>query len=168
VRWTPRATFLGPRSGGYIESVPAATRNALRLCGAPVVLAFVALTLPAAAVGATTGSTAAGTVLPTLTTTTPSTTTTPASTAPYTVKAPASSSGSGGLSTADEIGIIVAAALLIGGIARIIMRDARSHAPAGAPPDLDRARGSVRPIEHRVKRSRAKAKNARRARRARR
>jgi hypothetical protein len=48
------------------------------------------------------------------------------------------------------------------------MSDARRHSAPGSVPELDRQRGSVRPIEQRVKSSRAKAKNARRARRARR
>jgi hypothetical protein len=55
---------------------------------------------------------------------------------------------------------------VIAGIAWVIRSDARSHTPAGEVADIDRPKGTVAPIEHRLKRSRAKAKRARRARRA--
>jgi hypothetical protein len=102
-------------------------------------------------------------------TTTPASTPTPTlgttPTGPVTVPTPTATS-SGGLSRIAEGAIFVAAALVIAGIARVIVRDARSRAPAGDPPSLDRVKGTVAPIEHRLKRSRAKAKRARRARRA--
>jgi hypothetical protein len=126
---------------------------------------LVALALPAGAAAA--GATSpASSLIPT--TTTPTATQTPAtSTGPVTVAPPASSSSSsGGISSLEEIGIFVAAALLIAVIARIIMSDARGHTPAGDAPDWERERGTVKPLEQRIKESRAKAKRARRARRA--
>jgi hypothetical protein len=87
-------------------------------------------------------------------------------TGPVTVPA-ASPTSSGGLSKLEEAGIFVVGALLLAGIARLIMRDARSHTPAGeAVREIDRPKGTVAPIDHRLKRTRAKAKRARRARRA--
>jgi hypothetical protein len=136
-----------------------------------VLAALVALSVfPASAWSASSGTTTTpGVVSPSLATSGSGTaTSTTSGSGPVTVPAPTSSSSSGGLSRTDEIGIILVALLLIGGIWRIIISDARRHNPTGAVPDYDRPRGSVRPIEHRIKDSRAKAKNARRARRARR
>jgi hypothetical protein len=164
-----RAPSLGVHRGGYIAAMRGLARNRSRASswlGVCAALTLAALLVPALAAASTTGATTPGTVLPTLTTPSTTTTTTPASTGPYTVANTTGSSSSGGLSGTDELAIIVVAILLIVGIWRLIVRDARSHTPAGAPPDPDRPRGSVRPIEHRVKRSRAKGKNARRARRS--
>jgi len=94
------------------------------------------------------------------------TTTQPVGGSPYTVANPSTSSSGGGLSSGDEIGIIVAGVLLIGGIARFILRDSRGLRPGATIPGIDRPRGTARPLDQRVKRSRAKAKQARRARRA--
>jgi hypothetical protein len=55
---------------------------------------------------------------------------------------------------------------VIAGIARIIVKDARSHTPSGEAPSIDRPKGTIAPIEHRLRRSRARAKRARKARRA--
>jgi hypothetical protein len=55
---------------------------------------------------------------------------------------------------------------VIAGIARIIVKDARSHTPAGEVRSIDRPKGTIAPIEHRLRRSRARAKRARKARRA--
>ncbi|HEX2703416.1 MAG TPA: hypothetical protein VHM72_08295, partial [Solirubrobacteraceae bacterium] len=131
-----------------------------RALGVLASIALATLLLPAAA-GATGATSPASALLPTTPTTQPSTT----STGPPTVPAPSNSSSSGGLSSAEEIGIFVLAALIIAGIARLIISDARSHTPAGEVPDWERPRGSVRPLEQRIKQSRAKAKRARRARR---
>jgi hypothetical protein len=56
--------------------------------------------------------------------------------------------------------------LVLAGIARLIVTDARGRAPTHVAGEIDRVKGSVRPIDHRIRRSRAKAKRAKRARRA--
>lgn len=94
------------------------------------------------------------------------TTTTPTQTGPFTVPNPTTTSSSGGISTADEIGFGVVVLLVIGGLARFIVRDARARVPARPTREIDSVKGTVKPIEHRVKRARSKEKRARRARRA--
>jgi hypothetical protein len=139
----------------------------MRLRGIAALAGILALALPGAAIAAGQSSTPAVVTTPSLTGgSTPSTSTTPAHTGPYTVPNTTSSSSSGGLSSGDEIAIFVAAALLLGGIARYIMSDSRGHTPSRAVADLDSPRATVRPLQHRVKRARAKGKRARRARRA--
>lgn len=135
-----------------------------RVVGILAVAASLALTLPAAAAAAAAGATSPATSLLPATSTTQAPST--QSTGPVTVAPASTSSSSGGLSSAEEIAIFVAAALVIAVIARIIMSDARRHTPAGDAPDWERARGTVKPLEQRIKESRAKAKRARRARRA--
>jgi hypothetical protein len=99
--------------------------------------------------------------------TTPTTTSTATTSGPVTVPAPVSpTAGTNGLTSVEEGAIFVVALLVIVTIARIIVNDARRHSPRGATVSIDRPRGTVAPLEHRLKRSRAKAKRARRARRA--
>jgi hypothetical protein len=126
------------------------------------VLALVAaLALPAAALAA---SPFGG--LSTPTTSVPATTTQTATTAaPVTVP---STTTSGGLSTLDVVGIAVVAFGVFATIIYVIRSDARAHAPRHATRDIDRERATVAPRADRIKRSRAKAKAARRARKARR
>jgi hypothetical protein len=97
-----------------------------------------------------------------------STTAAPATTSPAVTTATATSSSSGGgLSTLDDVGIIVVALGLFGSIAWYIHDDARLHVPRrSANLSIDRERSTVAPRAERIKRSRAKAKAARRARRA--
>jgi hypothetical protein len=135
-------------------------RLATSLAGA---LSVVVLGLPAGAIAA--GSLTTLPTSPAPVTTVPSTTTPTTPSGPVTVPE-VKSTGSGGLSKLDEGGIFVAAALVRIAIARIIMRDARSHAPSGEIRQIDRPKGTLAPIDHRLKRTRAKAKRARRARRA--
>jgi len=124
---------------------------------------------PSASAASSTGSSGSLSTLPGLSNqsgqTTP-TTTTPTQTAPFTVPNPSTSSSSGGISTADEIGFGVVVLLVLGGIARFIVRDARARVPARPAREIDRVKGTVKPIEHRVKRARSKERRARRARRA--
>jgi hypothetical protein len=117
----------------------------------------------AAPASAKSGSLSTVPSITTPTTTTPSTST---QTGPLTVPTTTSSQSSGGLSRGAELAIFIAAALLIAGIAWIIVTDARGRTPAGDLPDLDRPKGTIAPLDHRLRRSRAKAKRARRARRA--
>jgi hypothetical protein len=135
-------------------------RRATTLAG---VLGVAALALPGAAVAAGSLTTPPISPTPSVTTTVPSTTTTPSG--PVTVPE-VKATGSGGLSKLDEGGIFVVAALVLAGIARLIMRDARSHTPSGEIRQIDRPKGTLAPIDHRLKKTRAKAKRARRARRA--
>lgn len=125
-------------------------------CVAGLAALAVALALPAGAAASqftVTSSTAA---------TTPTATTPPVTTATAT-----SSSSGGGLSTLDDAGIIVVALGLFGSIAWYIHDDARLHMPRRTTDlSIDRERGTVAPRAERIKRSRAKAKAARRARRA--
>jgi len=75
-----------------------------------------------------------------------------------------SSSSGGGLSTLDDAGIVVVALGLFGSIAWYIHDDARLHVGRRrATPSIDRERATVAPRAERIKRSRAKAKAARRA-----
>jgi hypothetical protein len=75
------------------------------------------------------------------------------------------STTSGGLSALQEFGIAVVALAVFATIIFVIRRDARVHAPRHAPREIDRERGTAAPRTERIKRSRAKAKAARRARR---
>jgi hypothetical protein len=128
------------------------------------VLALVAaLALPASALAS---SPFGG--LSTPTTSVPATTVQTATTAaPVTV--PSTNTGTGGgISTLDFVGIGVAAIGLFATIIYVIRSDARAHAPRHAGRDIDRERATVAPRAERIKRSRAKAKAARRARKARR
>jgi hypothetical protein len=122
-----------------------------------------AIAAPASAKSGSLSTTVPSITTPTTTTTTPSTST---QTGPLTVPTTTTSQSSGGLSRGAELAIFVAAALLIAGIAWIIVTDARGRTPAGDLPDLDRPKGTIAPLDHRLRRSRAKAKRARRARRA--
>ncbi|MGA2470844.1 MAG: hypothetical protein ABSG64_09160 [Solirubrobacteraceae bacterium] len=137
-----------------------------RLATLGAAVAFIALLAPASA-SATGSGTPLTTTLPTptlgATTPTLGSSTPPG---PVTVPAPVTTSSGGGITSVEEAAIFVVAGLVIFSIARIIVNDARRHAPAGTAPSIDRPRGSVAPLEHRLKRSRAKAKRARRARRA--
>lgn len=128
-----------------------------------------ALAFAPGAVAASTGSSGSLTTLPSTipATTTQPATTSPAQTGPVTVpNTTASTSSSGGISTGVAIGIGVAVLVVLAGIGRFIVTDARSHRPSRVSRELDRAKATVRPIEHRIRHSRAKAKRARRARRA--
>jgi hypothetical protein len=118
----------------------------------------------AAPASATSGS--LSTTVPSITTPTTTTPSTSTQTGPLTVPTTTTSQSSGGLSRGAELAIFVAAALLIAGIAWIIVTDARGRTPSGDLPDLDRPKGTIAPLDHRLRRSRAKAKRARRARRA--
>jgi hypothetical protein len=72
-----------------------------------------------------------------------------------------------GLNATQELLIGIAGIVLLFGIGWAIIRDARSAAPVDADHPLDegdRPKGSRTPPKQRVKRSRAKAKAARRAR----
>jgi hypothetical protein len=122
--------------------------------------AALALAAPATALAANNPLTGLGT-------STTSTQSAPAITETVTTATPTSSSTSGGgLSTLDVVLIGVAAIAVFGGIAYAIRSDARSHTPRGtAMLDIDRERGTVTPRADRIRRSRAKAKAARRARR---
>jgi hypothetical protein len=104
--------------------------------------------------------------LPGLTTSTP-VTTAPATTTPTPVAVPTTSTtSSGGLTPLEEVGIGVAALGLFGFIAYTIRSDARAHAPRQTTLGIDRERSTVTPRAERVRRSRARAKAARRARRS--
>jgi hypothetical protein len=112
---------------------------------------------------------AAASPLTGLTTTTTTTATAPAAPAVTTATSTTanSSTGTGGLTTIEVLGIAVAVLAVFGAIFYAIRSDARSHTPRGdATLDIDRERGTVTPRADRVRRSRAKAKAARKARRA--
>jgi len=99
------------------------------------------------------------------------TTSTPAVTSTATVTTAtattsASATTGGGLDSLEKIGIGVAVLVLFGSIAYVIRSDARAHVSRRATIDIDRERATVQPRAERIKRSRAKAKAARRARRA--
>jgi hypothetical protein len=102
------------------------------------------------------------------TTTTPATTTTQSATTAPPVTIPSTTTSGGGISTVTEVGIAVAALGLFATIIYVIRRDAHVHAPRHAARDIDRGRATVAPRTERIKRSRAKAKAARRARKSRR
>lgn len=125
--------------------------------GVPALL--VAFALPATALAA-----APFGGLSTPTTTVPALSTTQTATTAAPVTAPTTSSGSGGISTLDVVGIGAVALGLFGTIIYVIRRDAHAHAPRRATRDIDRGRATVAPRTERIKRSRARAKAARRAR----
>ena len=125
--------------------------------GVPAVV--VALALPATAFAA-----APFGGLSTPTTTVPALSTTQTATTAAPVTAPTTSSGSGGISTLDVVGIGAVALGLFGTIIYVIRRDAHAHAPRRATRNIDRGRATVAPRAERIKRSRARAKAARRAR----
>ena len=130
--------------------------------GVGVAALVVALALPAAALA----SSPFGGLTTTPTTSVPAATTQTATTAaPVT---PTSTGGSGGISTLDYIGIGVVAIGIFATIIHVIRRDAHAHTSGRASRDIDRGRATVAPRAERIKRSRAKAKAARRARKARR
>jgi hypothetical protein len=132
------------------------------LAGALVLLAVLAL--PAGALASSspfTGLNGAGT------TSTPAVTTQTATTAaPVTI--PSTTQSGGGISALTEVGIAVVALGLFAAIVYVIRHDAHAHAPRHAARDIDRGRATVAPRTERIKRSRAKAKAARRARKSRR
>ena len=99
------------------------------------------------------------------------TTSTPASTGTATVTTAtattaATATTGGGLNSIETLGIGVVVLVLFGSIAYIIRSDARLHVSSRATIDIDRERATVQPRAERIKRSRARAKAARRARRA--
>jgi hypothetical protein len=101
------------------------------------------------------------------TTSTPATTTQTATTAaPVTI--PTTTTSGGGISLLTEVGIAVVALGVFAAIIYVIRHDAHAHAPRHAARDIDRGRATVAPRTERIKRSRAKAKAARRARKSRR
>jgi hypothetical protein len=126
--------------------------------GVPAVL--LALTLPATALAA------APFGLSTPTTTVPAVSTTQTATTAAPVTVPTTTTGSGGISTFDVFGIGAVALGLFGTIIYVIRRDAHAHAPRRATRDIDRGRATIAPRTERIKRSRARAKAARRARKA--
>ena len=125
--------------------------------GVPALL--VALALPATALAA-----APFGGLSTPTTTVPALSTTQTATTAAPVTAPTTSSGSGGISTLDVVGIGAVALGLFGTIIYVIRRDAHDHGTRRDTRDIDRGRATVAPRTERIKRSRARAKAARRAR----
>jgi hypothetical protein len=98
------------------------------------------------------------------------TTSTPAVTSTATVTTATATTAApttgGGLNSIEKLGIGVAVLVLFGSIAYVIRSDARAHVSRRATIDIDRERATVQPRAERIKRSRAKAKAARRARRA--
>ena len=125
-----------------------------------VLALLVALTVPATALAAAPFN------LSTPTTTVPTVATTQTATTAAPVTVPTTTTGSGGISTFDVFGIGVVALGLFGTIIYVIRRDAHAHAPRHAVRDIDRGRATVAPRTERIKRSRARAKAARRARKA--
>jgi hypothetical protein len=137
-----------------------------------IAAAVLAVSAPAAGAASSTGTSGSLSTLPGLST--GATATTPASSSggqsgPLTVPNPTpTSTTSGGISTAESMALGLVVLLVLAGIGRFIVVDARARSARRAVREIDRGRGSVRPIEHRVKRGRAKEKRARAARRARR
>ena len=131
---------------------PRALLGALLICAA--------LALPAAAAaGSPLGTGLTGPNTSTTTATTQTATTAP----PVTL--PSTTTSSGGLSTLDYALIAVVVLILFGTIVYFVRHDAHLHAPRHAARDINRGRGTVAPQAERVKRSRARARAARRARR---
>jgi hypothetical protein len=128
--------------------------------GALALATVAALALPASGFAAAPFSGLGSTSSSTTTTSTSSTTTAPPVALPTTT--------SSGLSTLAYLGIGVVAIAIFATIIYVIRRDARIHAPRHAVREIDKERGTVAPRTERIKRSRAKAKAARRARRSRR
>lgn len=139
--------------------------RSLRISASAGVLALlVALALPAGVLASTpfNGVTGVPAATQTATTTTATSTTAP----PITI--PTTTNSGGGISTVAAFGIGVVAIVLFATIVYVIRRDAHAHQPRHAARDIDRERGTVAPRAERIKRSRAKAKAARRARKSRR
>jgi len=139
-------------------------QRSLRMPALSVALLLVGvLALPATAAAGTTPFTgltgAGGSSNPAQTTTTSTVTTAP----PITI--PSTSTSGGGLPTYDYILIAAVVVILFGSITYLIRRDAHLHAPRHAARAIDRGRGTVAPLTERRKRSRARAKAARKARR---
>lgn len=123
-----------------------------------------ALAAPAAALAGNPLTSVPGSTSPTPGVTTPTTTATVT-----TATATTASSSGGGLNTIELVGIGVVVLVVFASIAWVIHGDARAHAPSRTQMvDINRERATVRPRAERVKSSRAKAKAARRARRAKR
>jgi hypothetical protein len=99
--------------------------------------------------------------------TTAQTTTTATATTAAPITIPTTTSGDG-LPTYAYILIGAVVVILFASITYWIRRDAHLHAPRHATRTIDRGRGTVAPVTERRKRSRAKGKAARRARRPRR
>ena len=118
------------------------------------------LALPSAAVAAAPLSTGLG---GSSTVTSTSATQTATTAAPVTL--PTTTTSSGGLTTLDYVLIAFVVVILFVTIVYFVRRDAHLNAPRHAARDLDRGRGTVAPQAERVKRNRARAKAARRARR---
>ena len=129
--------------------------------GVGVAALVAALALPASALAASPfgGLTTPTTSVPAVTTQTATTA------APVT---PTSTGTGGGISTLDYLGIGVVAIGIFAAIIYVIRSDAHAHTSRRASRDIDRGRATVAPRTERIKRSRAKAKAARRARKARR
>jgi hypothetical protein len=130
------------------------------LLGALLIAAALALPSAAAAAGGTLSTGLSGT------NTSTSVTQTATTAAPVTLPTPASTGG--GLTTLDYVLIALVVVILFTTIVYFVRRDAHLNAPRHAARDLDRGRGTVAPQTERVKRSRARAKAARKARRPRR
>jgi len=126
-----------------------------------VLVASAALAFPAGALASGLGSGVSTTTTPSSTVTTATTTSSLTTAAPVTLP----STTSGGLSALQEAGIGVVALAVFATIIYVIRRDAHAHAPRHAAREIDRERGTAAPRTERIKRSRAKAKAARRARR---
>jgi hypothetical protein len=122
-----------------------------------------ALVIVAGAASASAGTPFTGLTGSTSSTTVTTTTTSQTTAAPVTIQ---TTTTGGGLSTLDDLGIGLVALALFATIVYVIRRDAHSHAPRNALREIDRERGTVAPRTERIKRQRAKAKAARRARRA--
>ena len=134
-------------------------RLPIRAC-ALALATVAALALPASAFAAAPFTGLGGSTSSSTTTTSTSSTTTAAPVA-------LPSTTSSGLSTLAYVGIGVVAIALFATIIYVIRRDAHIHAPRHAVREIDKERGTVAPRTERIKRSRAKAKAARRARRRR-
>ncbi|MGA3362580.1 MAG: hypothetical protein ABSD82_11190 [Solirubrobacteraceae bacterium] len=135
-------------------------RLQLLRASAAVLASIAAFALPASALATAPFTGLTGSTSSTSVTSTTSTSTAPPITIPTTT--------GGGLSALDEVGIGIVAIAVFATIIYVIRRDAHIHAPRHAAREIDRERGTVAPRTERIKRSRAKAKAARRARRSKR
>jgi hypothetical protein len=135
-------------------------RLQLLRASAAVLAATAAFALPASALATAPFTGLTGSTSSTSVTSTTTTSTAPPLTIP--------SGTSSGLSAIDEVGIGIVALAVFATIIYVIRRDAHIHAPRHAAREIDRERGTVAPRTERIKRSRAKAKAARRARRSKR
>jgi hypothetical protein len=135
----------------------------LRRLAATCALAFAVVLSTASLADAASNSLGGITTTTTATSTLPS----PAGVTTATSTNANTATGAGGLTTIEVLGIAVATIAVFGAIFYAIRSDARSHTPSGdAGLDYNRERGTVTPRADRVRRSRAKSKAARRARRA--